>query len=354
MVSRCSTRYRKFHRAAETGEANYKGYAGLTKRLARLMVVASVLVVAACAETRFVVHSAKRVMGPSEEPPKADYKIGKPYQIKGAWYYPREDFEYDETGIASWYGTKFHGRRTANGELYDMNALTAAHRTLPMPSYVRVTNLENGRSLIVRVNDRGPFARGRIIDMSRRGSQLLGFQKQGTARVRVQILADRSRAMKARLKNRAELAKVGSPITVDRLPKPRVQSQSLPPPAPASPVPPAPASAAPAETQSQSVIATPEPVAQEEAFEPSGVVEQRPVGSTQIYIQAGAFGRYDNANKVRAKLSPLGPVKLSQVLVNGRDLYRVRLGPLASVAAAYRMLGAVADAGYPEARIIVE
>jgi len=326
------------------------------------MVVASVLLVAACAETRLVVHSAKRVMGPSEEPPKADYKVGKPYQIKGSWYYPREDFEYDETGIASWYGTKFHGRRTANGELYDMNALTAAHRTLPMPSYVRVTNLENGRSLIVRVNDRGPFARGRIIDMSRRGSQLLGFQKQGTARVRVQILADRSRAMKARLKNRAELAKVGSPITVDRLPKPRVQSQSLPLPAPVSTAPagtapagvlPAPAAAAPAEPQSQ-VIASPEPVAQEESFEPSGVVEQRPVGATQIYIQAGAFGRYDNANKVRAKLTPLGLVKLSQVLVNGRDLYRVRLGPLTSVAAADRLLGAVADAGYPEARIIVE
>jgi len=321
------------------------------------MVVASMLLVAACAETRFVVHSSKRVMGPSEEAPKADYKVGKPYQIKGAWYYPREDFEYDETGIASWYGTKFHGRRTANGELYDMNALTAAHRTLPMPSYVRVTNLENGRSLIVRVNDRGPFARGRIIDMSRRGSQLLGFQKQGTARVRVQILADRSRAMKARLKNRAELAKVGSPITVDRLPKPRVQSQSLPPSAPTSPAPagtlPAPAAAAPAEPESQ-VIAAPEPVTQVESFEPSGVVEQRPVGTTQIYIQTGAFGRYDNANKVRAKLTPLGPVKLSQVLVNGRDLYRVRLGPLTSVAAADRLLGAVADAGYPEARIIVE
>jgi len=317
------------------------------------MVVASVLVVAACAETRFVVHSAKRVMGPSEEPPKADYKVGKPYQIKGAWYYPREDFEYDETGIASWYGTKFHGRRTANGELYDMNALTAAHRTLPMPSYVRVTNLENGRSLIVRVNDRGPFARGRIIDMSRRGSQLLGFQKQGTARVRVQILADRSRAMKARLKNRAELAKVGSPITVDRLPKPRVQSQSPPPPEPAS-ANPAPAAVGSAEPQRQSVVASPEPVAQAEAFEPSGVVEQRPVGTTQIFIQAGAFGRYDNANKVRAKLTPLGPVKLSQVLVNGRDLYRVRLGPLTSVAAADRLLGAVANAGYPEARIIVE
>jgi len=321
------------------------------------MVVASVLLVAACAETRFVVHSAKRVMGPSEEPPKAEYKVGKPYQIKGAWYYPREDFEYDETGIASWYGTKFHGRRTANGELYDMNALTAAHRTLPMPSYVRVTNLENGRSLIVRVNDRGPFARGRIIDMSRRGSQLLGFQKQGTARVRVQILADRSRAMKARLKNRAELAKAGSPITVDRLPKPRVQSQSLPPPTPGGNAPantaPEPAAAAPAEPQSQ-VIAAPEPVAQAEAFEPSGVVEQKPVGATQIYIQAGAFGRYDNANKVRAKLTPLGPVRMSQILVNGRDLYRVRLGPLASVAAADRMLGAVADAGYPEARIIVE
>lgn len=127
------------------------------------------------------------------------YKVGKPYQIKGKWYYPEVNYSYVEDGIASWYGPGFHGRQTANGETYDMNDLTAAHRTLPMPCVVRVTNLENGRSLKLRVNDRGPFARERIIDVSRRASQLLGFHLQGTTPVRVEIVEDESRMMAAAL-----------------------------------------------------------------------------------------------------------------------------------------------------------
>src|SRR5215469_12278663 len=96
-------------------------------------------------------------------PPTSVYKVGSPYQIDGIWYYPQEQPDYDETGIASWYGPTFYGKYTANGELYDGNALSAAHRTLPMPVNVRVTNLDNGKSIVVRVNDRGPYARGRII-----------------------------------------------------------------------------------------------------------------------------------------------------------------------------------------------
>ncbi|HEX9446391.1 MAG TPA: septal ring lytic transglycosylase RlpA family protein, partial [Dongiaceae bacterium] len=102
------------------------------------------------------------------------YKIGKPYQVDGVWYYPKTDMDYDETGIASWYGPGFHGQYTANGEVYDQNGLTAAHKTLPLPSMVRVTNLDNGRSIVVRVNDRGPFVNGRIVDLTRRDAQLLG------------------------------------------------------------------------------------------------------------------------------------------------------------------------------------
>ena len=123
------------------------------------------------------------------------YKVGKPYQIAGVWYYPHVDYEYDETGIASWYGPGFHGKKTASGETYDQNGLTAAHRTLPLPSLVRVTNLVNGRQITLKVNDRGPFAHGRILDVSRRGAQLLDFEKTGTAKVRVEILAEESRQL---------------------------------------------------------------------------------------------------------------------------------------------------------------
>ncbi|RIA56457.1 septal ring lytic transglycosylase RlpA family protein [Dichotomicrobium thermohalophilum] len=115
-------------------------------------------------------------------------KIGDPYVAAGETVVPREDADYDQAGIASWYGEMFHGRQTANGEIYDMNALTAAHPTLPLPSYVKVTHLGNGRSLVLRVNDRGPFKRNRVIDLSRRAATLLGIRKPGTGPVRVKYL----------------------------------------------------------------------------------------------------------------------------------------------------------------------
>lgn len=329
--------------------------------------LAAILMLSGCAETQFLISTAKRINGPAPEgPADGAYKVGKPYQIAGIWYYPAEDFEYDETGIASWYGAQFHGLKTANGETYDMNALTAAHRTLPMPSFVRVTNLENGRSIVLKVNDRGPFAKGRIIDISRRGAQLLGFQQQGTARVRVQILADRSRAVAARVQNSEELARVGSPITVDKLPKTSVSAETLPAPGGAE--------AAPASAGGKVVVASVAEgnravlehasgtipnttVPSEQAamtVDPDAAVRLESVKPTSIFVQAGAFGVYDNANKVRARLSTLGNVFLDQVLVEGRDLYRVRIGPIASVQEADDVLSRVVVTGYPDARIIVD
>ena len=119
----------------------------------------------------------------------AGTSTGVAYKVDGVWYQPREDAAYDRVGTASWYGELFHGRRTANGEIYDMERLSAASTTLPMPVYARVTNLENRRSIIVRVNDRGPYRSNRIMDVSRRSAEVLGFRHKGTARVRVQYLA---------------------------------------------------------------------------------------------------------------------------------------------------------------------
>lgn len=131
---------------------------------------------------------------PKKAKPKGSYRLGDPYVIGGVTYTPQEDWGYAETGVASWYGAPFHGRLTANGEAYDQNELTAAHQTLPLPSIVRVTNMENGRSVVVRVNDRGPFITGRILDVSRRAAQLLKFHKKGTTPVRVEVLEKESRA----------------------------------------------------------------------------------------------------------------------------------------------------------------
>ena len=281
-------------------------------------------------------------------PPNAGvYKVGNPYQIGDTWYYPREQPDYDETGVASWYGPTFYGHPTADGEIYDAEALTAAHRTLPLPVNVRVTNLENGKSLVVRVNDRGPFAKGRIIDVSERAAKLLGIYAAGTARVRVQFVA------------RADLPTgqpqpfgAGTPAVVvnavPAVPLPQVEtgtlgdipgtSQSLPPPPAAA----APPSAPPA------VTSTPDPGAL-----PTGQVSRVPVpAATHLYVQVGAFSNYQNAQRLAARLG--GGLKISAIQRNGQTIYRVRSSAFDNTNDADAELARVSSAGGNDAQIVVD
>jgi rare lipoprotein A len=141
-------------------------------------------------DPRYGASSSARVVGPGESIPKGGgtYRIGSTYTVAGRTYVPAEDRNYRAEGLASWYGEDFHGRQTANGEIFDMNSVSAAHATLPMPTYVRVTNLDNNRSVIARVNDRGPYHADRIIDVSVKTANLLGFYSNGVARVRVEYV----------------------------------------------------------------------------------------------------------------------------------------------------------------------
>src|SRR5580704_4438598 len=141
-------------------------------------------------DPKYGVSSSPRVVEFGEPVPKGGgvYRVGKPYTVAGRVYVPEEDVNYREEGLASWYGDDFHGRLTANGEVFDMASLTAAHPTLPMPCYARVTNLGNGKSLIVRVNDRGPYHGNRLIDVSNKAAELLEFKGNGVARVRVEYV----------------------------------------------------------------------------------------------------------------------------------------------------------------------
>lgn len=123
------------------------------------------------------------------------YKIGKPYKVNGKTYSPREHNSYNEIGTASWYGDFFNGKRTANGEIFNSREITAAHKTLPLPSIVRVTNLENGKMIMARVNDRGPFSHNRLIDLSRESAKLLGFKEKGTAKVKVELLPNETKRL---------------------------------------------------------------------------------------------------------------------------------------------------------------
>lgn len=140
------------------------------------------------AESEYGVKASPRVAdaGKTSRRSAGRYKVGKPYKVKGKWYHPKEDPDYVRVGAASWYGSAFHGRLTANGEVYDMNRLTAAHPTMPLPSYARVTNMDNGSSVLVRVNDRGPFAHNRVIDLSKRAAALLDYTGSGVAEVKVE------------------------------------------------------------------------------------------------------------------------------------------------------------------------
>ncbi len=142
------------------------------------------------AESEYGVKASPRVVEDGQVVPKGGgrYQLGKAYQVRGKWYQPKEEPGYNKTGLASWYGSAFHGRRTANGEVYDRYHLSAAHPTFPLPSYARVTNMENGTSVIVRVNDRGPFHEGRVIDVSSKTADLLDMKRTGTAKVRVQYV----------------------------------------------------------------------------------------------------------------------------------------------------------------------
>ena len=287
------------------------------------------------------------------------YKIGKPYQIAGVWYYPKEDDHYDHTGIASWYGPQFHGKSTANGESFNQEALTAAHPTLPMPTLVRVTNLENGRSLVVRVNDRGPFVAGREIDLSRKAAELLGYLRQGTARVRVQYLSraplpDGSGNMYASAQETFTAPKPEmdeSEKRVASVPK----SQSVMTTALAAPIgsKTAAVTAEPATTMSP-ITDAPARITPQEL---DGTVQQVPVApSTNIFIQAGSFQNFSNAELVHQKLLAEGMknVNVSSTVINGTKFYRVRLGPMPDVSSADASLKLLSDAGNAGARIIIE
>ncbi len=267
------------------------------------------------------------------------YKVGDPYEIDGKRYHPKEDYKYKETGIASWYGDEFHGRPTANGEVFNMNAVSAAHRTLPMPSVVRVTNLENGRSMVVRVNDRGPFVKDRILDMSHHGADLLGYRGKGTAKVRVEILADESRKMK-------EAALRGQRITTAQLVDGAEEDPEMPALAPATGV----------VEQTAEIAAPSDDPYRLAALDPAAGVAaaQSGAGIRRIFVQTGAYTVFDNAVRAQGAVDMLAPATITPIANNGLRLYRVRLGPFAASGEADSALEQAIKRGYAGARIVAD
>ncbi|HEV8680075.1 MAG TPA: septal ring lytic transglycosylase RlpA family protein [Stellaceae bacterium] len=372
------------------------------------VIVAISIFLAGCASSGPQVGSYQRGKFRVGQP---NYTVA-PYTVNGVRYYPKVDYNYDETGTASWYGEQFNLRPTADGEIFDMNQLSAAHKTLPLPSVVTVTNTLNGRELRLRVNDRGPFVDDRLIDLSRRAAQLLGFERSGTAPVRVRVLKEESiqvaeaamrgevgpvgiaEGMQAR---RTEMAAAAPPPTARPLPErpSAVQMAAVGPPslraaevigAPpqrhervvqmAAAGPPSARAAeiigAPLPSPRSAPVAAPPPEPSPPPAAPSVAASSRrywpslispalaappPTAARnpgRIFIQAGSFAVAENAQRVRTRIAALGSVEIVPATANGAALYRVRLGPLASGAEAQRLLARVIDSGYPGARVVAE
>lgn len=261
----------------------------------------------------------------------------RPYQVRGRWYTPKDQPNYDEVGMASWYGDAFDGRPTSTGERFDMNALTAAHKTLPLPGLVEVTNLSNGRRVVARVNDRGPFVDGRIIDLSREAADELDMRREGVARVRVRYLGQAPRLGGGTvLRAEAPRPAAARPVQVAAVPPAAMQTTPQPYYAP-SPLPtyaPSPQPASQVASQAASQIAS-------QAAPPSPA----PIGGS-YWVQAGAFRDPGAAQRIAERLGARAKVDQTG------GGYRVLVGPWIDQAAAESARQAVVARGYAEALLI--
>lgn len=278
------------------------------------------------------------------------YHVGKPYQVAGVRFVPKEQPNYDKKGVASWYGEDFNRRMTSNGEYFDMNRLTAAHATLPLPSYVKVTNLENGREVVVRLNDRGPFVDTRIIDLSKATAVALDFKNKGKTNVRVQYIGpaplndkggthlmamntelDRGTPMRKMIARADKYRGKGYSI--------RNQVAVLKPKAPKVAAPP---------------VAEVETVAYAEPVPAAPAVPQFAAESVEVtyFIQLGSFSDGGNATRVREQFSAVWPVQFIEVSGAIGPVYRVRLGPIANGDDAATALSDAQSAGFADARLV--
>lgn len=334
--------------------------------LARVLGVAMIAVgLAACGSS-----SSSRGGGGGGAAQMGSYKIGAPYKVEGVTYTPQEEFNHVETGVASWYGPGFHGKSTANGERYDQSERTAAHRTLQMPSIVRVTNLDNGLSTVVRINDRGPFARSRVIDLSRTAAQELDIVRSGTGRVRIEQMTAESLAVKdvaiggggpaeqyaavAQLASGQRAAPAQPPIQVAA----SVQPVAAPAPAvqavwPTNPRAPSVETPPPRSYGGGSSGGNGGPtIASLAAVVPAAATTPATLSAGGFWVQTGSFSTPENAERQRGAVRSYGASEVSQGSAGGREVYRVRLGPYTTSDAAGIVADRLKRSGYGDARVV--
>ena len=271
----------------------------------------------------------KKYLIPKEEKKRIQkpiYKIGKKYNVGGKYYYPKKDLYYNKTGIASWYGPKFHGKLTANGEIYNQYALTAAHKTLPLPSAVKVTNLKNNKSIVLRINDRGPFVNDRIIDLSSKAADILDLKREGTGLVRVQILREKSLYLE-------KLAKQGSFPEINDLKETELPNITIP----------SKVTVKIKDTKNQKIVT------KKINYNLKNLNKEY-----KIYIKLASFSSKKNAEIMKKKVSYIDKVKIYKIYKLNKTLYQVKAGPFLSVEKVDQLHSLLLQKGMQGAKIIIE
>ena len=271
----------------------------------------------------------KKYLIPKEEKKRIQkpiYKIGKKYNVGGKYYYPKKDLYYNKTGIASWYGPKFHGKLTANGEIYNQYALTAAHKTLPLPSAVKVTNLKNNKSIVLRINDRGPFVNDRIIDLSSKAADILDLKREGTGLVRVQILREKSLYLE-------KLAKQGSFPEINDLKETELPNITIP----------NKVAVKIKDTKNKKILT------KKINYNLKNLNKEY-----KIYIKLASFSSKKNAEIMKKKVSYIDKVKIYKIYKLNKTLYQVKAGPFLSVEKVDQLHSLLLQKGMQGAKIIIE
>ena len=281
-----------------------------------LLSCALVGLLTACTSNGPLFHSWEEYE--TERSNAAVYKVEEPYEVKGVWYFPTEQASYSEKGLASWYMPVGDSALTANGEVYDANLLTARHKTLPLPSIVRITNLENGKEIIARVNDRGPMVNNRLIDVSQEAARQLEMPSSGTVLVQVELLADESKALRDKLVSEGRVYQTA---------KTEVRETLL--------------------EETPAIVTSQEPV-----YDTKETSVQETVVLTGPTVRLGAFGDPNNAKRLKSKVGADMPVQTNTVTKNGRTLTIVEAGPFTTQAEAQKALTRLKAKGYTDAFIV--
>jgi len=308
-----------------------------------LLIIAILFLLPACAETELASHAVKRVQNqkpiPARKKPTGNFKVGNTYKVKGKRYTPSETYSFTQTGLASWYGPNFHGKPTANGETFDKYELTAAHKTLQMPSIIRVTNLENGHSIIARVNDRGPFSGKRILDLSERSAELLDFKHKGTARVKIQVLDEESRHV-AQLARQGQSTR-GYEVALNKKGySPRTAPQRA--------------------VETRPAVQTTAPVMPSQRdvqYNTAQTYSQTPkprVKPNALFVQTGSFSDAVKARVSADRMRRYGSTRITTASVNGRKYYRVQLGPISNQNQAEMLMAQLSSSNIGEPILIRE